>query len=189
MTGAETTATEPAPAPGEPAGSRAEAIPPLVLVGLGGYLLAATPDIRAAPGEGLLGPRFFPYLVGGLLLAVGAVLFGQVVVSGVRQGGRAAADSANGSDEGGEDVDTSRGLDLRTVALLVAVLLAHVGLVERAGWPIAAGVLFGGSALVLGARRPLPLLACSVAVPAVAYLVFTRGLGVALPAGPFAGLG
>jgi putative tricarboxylic transport membrane protein len=214
MTGAgERPGTERAPAqparptqparPARPAGSRwpgSEVAPALALMVLGGYLVLATGTIRAPANEGSMGPQFFPYLVGGFLLVVGVVLIAQVVRAGDRRRGVLGSGSqtpqdpqvpgtAVGTDEGGEDVDVSRALDLRTVALLVAVLLAHVGLVERAGWPVAAGVLFGGSALVLGARRPLPLLITSVAVPAVAYLVFTQGLGVALPAGPFAGHG
>jgi putative tricarboxylic transport membrane protein len=182
VTGDEIVRTEREPTPAPPAQPWAEVSVAGSVAVLGALMIAGAPAIGVPAGQGAVGPRFFPYLVGGLLLVVGSALVVDVLRVRARAPGHPQGPAAGGTDP-------SRGLDLRTVGRLVVVLVAHVGLVERAGWPVAAMVLFGGSALVLGARRPAPLLAASVVLPVVAWLVFTRGLGVALPAGPFSGLG
>lgn len=61
-------------------------------------------------------------------------------------------------------------------------------LIDRVGFPISGAVLFWGSAYALGSRHHLrdPLIALALSV--VTYLIFARGLGIGLPAGPLEGV-
>ena len=94
----------------------------------------------------------------------------------------------HGESESGEDIDLSHPSDWRTVLLLIAAFLANVVLIDRVGFPISGAVLFWGSAYALGSRHFLrdPLIA--VALSVVTYLIFARGLGIGLPAGPLEGV-
>jgi putative tricarboxylic transport membrane protein len=175
MTGADTTA------PGAPrarggAGAKAEeCVFAGLVVALGVFTLVETPAIPAAGPAGTVGPRAFPYAVGALLVATGvatlvAVLRGRL-----------------GPAEQGEDVDPDARTDWSTVAKLVAVLVAHLVLVEPAGWPVAGAVLFLGAAWSLGAVwwKALPV---AVVLALVVQVVFAAGLGLSLPAGVFEGV-
>ncbi|MGL5858304.1 MAG: tripartite tricarboxylate transporter TctB family protein [Angustibacter sp.] len=169
-TASTTVSTAPSP---DPAG-RNPAWPELVLAGAlasaAAVVVVAARQVLVPPTVTAVGPRFVPYLVGALLGAVAVALFVDVL-----RGGRART-------EQGEPVQP---VDLRTTGLLVVVLIAHITLIDAAGWVLAAALLLGGSALVLGARRPVPLVAVTVVLPLLTYWAFTEGLGVALPAGPF----
>jgi putative tricarboxylic transport membrane protein len=128
------------------------------------------------PRRGLGGPAAVPVVVGVALLVI-AVLLARDVLRG-----------GHGESETGEDIDLSHPSDWRTVLLLIAAFLANVVLIDRVGFPISGAVLFWGSAYALGSRHFLrdPLLA--VALSVVTYLVFSRGLGIGLPAGPLEGV-
>ncbi|MGW4927558.1 tripartite tricarboxylate transporter TctB family protein [Agromyces sp. NPDC004153] len=144
-----------------------------VCAALGVYAIVAAGFIRVPPGSSsVLGPRFFPYFVGTLLLAASVA-----VIVAIARGHR-------GLPEEEEDVDPAAKTDWRTVLLLVLCFLSQLVLIEPAGWPIAVAVLFTGAALALGAKR------CWVAAPIglglglVTQLVFGAWLGLSLPAGP-----
>jgi putative tricarboxylic transport membrane protein len=90
-----------------------------------------------------------------------------------------------GSPDEGEDIDMTQPANWKAFAAVSASFVLHSQLISRAGWPIAAVALFGGSALGLGAKRPVRVLGISVAVAVVAFVIFRILLGVYLPAGPF----
>lgn len=140
------------------------------------YLLIETPNIRVPTSGENVGPRAFPYMIGIAMAAIAVWLAIEVIRHG------------SGRPEGGEDIDTSKPTDWRTLALLLGVLLLHIALLERAGYIISAAILFGGAAFVLGARRPVPLLLTAVGLPVVVYVAFTRGLDLALPGGLLEGV-
>ncbi|RAS61265.1 putative tricarboxylic transport membrane protein [Lentzea atacamensis] len=129
----------------------------------------------AARADNAVGPRAFPYAVGALLIVTGVA----AIVATAR--GRL------GQAEEGEDVDTGVRTDWVTVAKLVAVLVAHLVLIDVVGWPVAATVLFFGAAWTLGAVwwRALPI---AVVLALVVQVVFAYGLGLSLPAGIFEGV-
>ncbi|MFB9908917.1 tripartite tricarboxylate transporter TctB family protein [Allokutzneria oryzae] len=149
----------------------------LVLVGLlaalGVYVLVQTPAIVVPPSAATAGPRLFPYLVGGLLIVVAALLAVQVLR------GRTAP------PEDGEDVDPDRGTDWRAMFVVIALFAVHALLIEPIGWPLAATALFAGTAAVLGARRWVVVLVSSFALAIGLWSVFVFGLGAYLPGGPF----
>ena len=129
----------------------------------------------AARADNAVGPRAFPYAVGALLVATGMAAI------------IATARGKLGQAEEGEDVDADVRTDWVTVGKLVAVLIAHLVLIDIAGWPVAAAVLFFGAAWTLGAVwwRALPI---AVVLALVVQVVFASGLGLSLPAGIFEGV-
>jgi putative tricarboxylic transport membrane protein len=129
----------------------------------------------AARADNAVGPRAFPYAVGALLVVTGVAAI------------IATARGKLGQAEESEDVDSDGRTDWVTVGKLVAVLIAHLVLIDIVGWPVAATVLFFGAAWTLGAVwwRALPI---AVALALVVQVVFASGLGLSLPAGIFEGV-
>ena len=71
--------------------------------------------------------------------------------------------------------------------LLAAAVALHVVLLERAGFVIAAAVLFWLAARAFDPRHPLRDGVFAVVLSAAAYVVFARVLQLSLPAGVLAG--
>lgn len=142
------------------------------VVALGVFALVRAGSINEPITAGSMGPRALPYLVGGAL-----VLSGLAVVVAVLRGHR-------GEAEHGEDVADDGHTDWRVVGLLVALFLVHVFLIIPAGWPVAAAVLFSGSAIVLGAKPWWRATVIGLLLALVLQASFAGGLGVSLPAGP-----
>lgn len=147
----------------------------LGIVGLGAYAVLRAGAINEPISAGSMGPRAMPYLVGTALVLVGAA----VVVSLLR--------GHVGQAEDGEDVAADGDTDWMRVAMLAALLLVHVFLIVPAGWPVAAAVLFAGSAVVLGARPWWRAALIGLVLALVLQAAFVGGLGVSLPAGPVFG--
>ncbi len=144
----------------------------LATTALGVYVLVAAGSITVPGSSNTLGPRAFPYLVGGMLVAAGVVLVVLIL------SGRA------GQEEGGEDVDPEVRTDWLTVVLLVVILVVHVFAINAVGWPFAAALLFGGAAVVLGARPWWRAALAGLVLGLVIQVVFGGLLGLSLPAGP-----
>ncbi|KQS72134.1 tripartite tricarboxylate transporter TctB family protein [Modestobacter sp. Leaf380] len=149
---------------------------PAGLLALGVFTLVDAATIAVPVSTNTVGPRVFPYAVGALLV-LAAVLVGL----GVRRGERAEI-------EDGEDVDTTAATDWPTVAKVAAAFIALVVLVEPAGFPIAATVLFGAVAWSLGARPLLRPVLVGALIAVTLHVLFTQVLGVFLPAGPLEGV-
>lgn len=144
-----------------------------VCAALGLYAIIGAGFIRVPPGSAsVLGPRFFPYFVGTILFV--ASIF---VIVDIARGHR-------GQPDEGEDVDVHAKTDWRTVLLLMLCFLSLLVLIELAGWPFAAAVLFGGAAITLGAKRWWVALLVGLGLGLVTQLVFGVWLGLSLPAGP-----
>lgn len=141
------------------------------VVVLGVFLLVETTTISAPATSNALGPKFFPTCIGLLLVGCGVWL-----AVDVWRGG-------HGDPEAGEDVDMSRPSDWVSVALVSVVFLMHAVLLGPLGWPIAGALLFWGVAAALGSRHWLRDGAVSVLLAVAVFLIFTRALGVYLPAG------
>lgn len=139
---------------------------------LGVFALVRAGAINEPITAGSMGPRVMPYLVGSAL-----VVTGLTVVIGVLRGHR-------GEAEDGEDVAAVENTDWVTVGLLTGLFLAHVFLIVPVGWPIAATLLFGGSAVVLGAKPWWRAVAIGLLLALVLQACFAGGLGISLPAGP-----
>ena len=141
-----------------------------VRVGAAGLLTAGS--IPSPPSEAGIGPRAFPYIVCGMLVLVGTGIVVQVLRGKV------------GQAEEGEDLDVTAKTDWIALAKLVAFVVLHIFLIEPAGWPVAAAVLFSGAAWTLEAKPLWKAVLVSVAMALVLQYVFGGLLGVSLPPGP-----
>ncbi|MEU1723551.1 tripartite tricarboxylate transporter TctB family protein [Actinomadura sp. ATCC 39365] len=148
----------------------------VVVLGLGVFVMVGTLDVSAAASQLGLGPRFFPMLVGGAM-----VLIGLFYVIDVLRGGA-------GDPEESEDVDADAPTDWRSVGLVSGVFLAFAALLDVLGWVIGASLLFFGLSVVLGAEHKVRAAVVAVVLGVTTYLLFVKGLGVSLPAGPLGGV-
>ncbi|GHH69827.1 tripartite tricarboxylate transporter TctB family protein [Promicromonospora soli] len=163
----------PIPAHVEPPRRRwGELVLAVATTALGAYVLLAAGSITVPGSTNTLGPRAFPYLVGGMLVAAGVALVVLVL------SGRA------GEEEGGEDVDPTVRTDWRTVALLAGTLVVHVFTINVIGWPFAAAILFAGAAVVLGARPWWRAALVGLALGLTIQVIFGGLLKLSLPPGP-----
>jgi putative tricarboxylic transport membrane protein len=123
-----------------------------------------------------LGPKPVPVFVGSLLIVLAVAL--AVAVSRGSQG----------EAEAGEDIDLSQPVDIKTVLLLLGVFVANIVLIDFLGWVISGGLLFYGSAIVLGSRHFIRDLVISAVLSVGTFYGFAIGLGVSLPAGILQGI-
>ncbi|GAA5041755.1 putative tricarboxylic transport membrane protein [Thermocatellispora tengchongensis] len=154
----------------------AELVLALIVLALGGFVIAGTSGVTAAASTLGLGPRFFPILVGSAL-----ILIGVAYVVDVLRGG-------HGDPEQSEDIDAAVPADLRSVALVSGIFLAFAVTLDFLGWIVGASLLFFGLAVTLGATHRLRAALIAVALAAGTYLAFVKGLGVTLPAGLLTGV-
>jgi putative tricarboxylic transport membrane protein len=139
----------------------------LGLVAVGFALGVLTLDIKVPKVHAKVGPTIFPWVVAGGLVLIGAAL----------------AWRAWRAERG-----PLQPRDLTALAILAGGLLQQILLVAWAGFVPTAAVLFAAVATAFGRRRPLVDLAIGLALALIAYLVFTRLLGLGLPAGWLAGV-
>jgi putative tricarboxylic transport membrane protein len=118
-----------------------------------------------------LGPRAFPFMIGGLLLVCAVALAVNVLRGG------------HGEAEEGEDIDLTAPTEWRVVLPLIGVFAANVLLVDVLGWVISGAVLFWGSAWALGSRHLVRDAVISLALSLATFYGFYVGLGILLPAG------
>ncbi|MGY1616860.1 tripartite tricarboxylate transporter TctB family protein [Geodermatophilus sp. SYSU D00691] len=143
-----------------------------VLLGaLGVYLLLDASNIAVPGSANTVGPRFFPYLVGGLVVATALGLGYRIW-----RGDRGPADES-------EDVDPTAGTSWTSVGIIALAFLAHALLINVIGWPLAVTLMFATVAWALGARGIVRPLLVGGITSVVVWLVFVKALGVALPGG------
>ncbi len=143
----------------------------------GVLIIWQTTLIRLTPAYSKVGPRVIPYIVGAGLVIVGAWLAYQALT------GHTATASTDS-----EDADPTLPTDWRCIALLALALLAYLLLIEPAGFITASATLFVVAAFAMGSRRLARDIAIGIIMGAVLYVVFSRGLGLSLPAGILEGI-
>ena len=87
----------------------------------------------------------------------------------------------------GDAASDARVWRLRLALVAGYLLVAHLALIEVAGWPVAAVVLFFGAAWTLGAVW-WKALVVAVVLAVVVQALFASGLGLSLPAGVLEGV-
>ncbi|KID32153.1 Tripartite tricarboxylate transporter TctB family [Prauserella sp. Am3] len=152
-------------------------------------VLVRTAAMDVPDNGSFLGPQFFPYVVGALLLVLSALLVVQHLrrapateTAGTESADDEPADDGKGA-AGGSESDTPPAIDWKPFGLVAATLVLHVVLLEPLGWLIAGAGLFFGISYALGGRNVLRDLGVAFVMSAVAQLAFSAGLGMALPAG------
>ena len=157
-------------------GGRSEFGVALLLLALGGWAIVDALSLTDVVSRGPVSARTVPLAVGALLIAMAVLLTVDLL-----RGGR-------GEQEGGEDVDLSRGSDWKTIGLLVAAFAANALLIERLGWPVSGAVLFFGTTFALGSRHLIRNAIISIALSIGTWYLFNLGLGIALPVGILKGI-
>ncbi len=143
----------------------------LALVALGLYVLLDASTIAIPGSSNTVGPRFFPYLVGGATVAVGVLLAVRILRGD------------QGPAEEGEDIDPNASTSWRSVGIIALAFLLHALLINVVGWPLAVTSMFGVVAWALGARGIIrPLIAGGI-TSVVIWVIFVKALGVVLPGG------
>jgi len=125
--------------------------------------------VRLDNGGNAVGPATVPWVVGASLLVVGAL----TVVRGRRDMGYWEA-----SDHVG-------GQDWQRLGLLLAALVVFAVLVPFLGYVVSATLLYGITAIALGAPSRAQMFAVGFSVAAFVWLLFDVGIGITLPAGPW----
>lgn len=120
-------------------------------------------------GDDLVGAATAPWVVGALLFVVGVLL----VVRGRRDMGVWEVSDHTGSQ------------DWLRMGALLGVLLVFAVIVPWLGYVVSATLLFGATAVVLGAPYRLRSFASGFCVAALVFLLFDTAIGISLPAGPW----
>lgn len=136
------------------------------VLALGLFIAFETWRLPVAPMHAAVGPRLFPYLVATGLVLVGLALLREALAGHVAH-----------EEEGGLE------LDWRAVGLISAGLVAEMLLLRRAGWILAAALLYALAARAFGSGRPLLDAAIGLALAGATFVAFNYGLGLNLPAG------
>ena len=142
----------------------------LGLIALGSFIIFETQGIAEAQSYSGVGPRLFPYLIGVGLTLCGAVLGWQAVSGGWRH----------------LPIDDNHAApDWMAFGVVSAGILLHMMLIAWAGFILASALLFVLIARGFGSKRPLRDAIIALLLATIVFLVFTQGLGLNLPAGPF----
>lgn len=141
------------------------------LVAVGGYVVYDASTLPSAFSDQPVQPYAMPYAVG-----AGLVVLGVLLAVATARGDRPEA-------EEGEDIDLSRGTDVRTVGLLAGVLVVNIALIDLLGWAITGALLFAGAAYALGSRTWVRDLAVGTALSVGTWYGFYVGLGIPIPPG------
>lgn len=143
----------------------------LALLALGTFVVLETQGIAETQGYSQVGPRLFPYLIGTGLTLCGAWLAWQALTGGWRN---APADDG-----------THAAPDRMAFVIISAGVLLHMVLIGWAGFILASALLFVLIARGFGSTRPVRDVLIAAVLSTVVYFLFTHGLGLSLPAGPF----
>jgi putative tricarboxylic transport membrane protein len=138
----------------------------------GGVIGFDAATMRVPPTYAKVGPHIFPIVVAAGLLVTGLLIAWTAIVPS-RETPVVAADAPT---------------DWRAVAIVAAALVLDALLLKTLGFVITALGLFLIVAFALGSRRYLRDVAIAALLALVTYFGFTRGLGLQLPAGIFAGV-
>jgi putative tricarboxylic transport membrane protein len=142
------------------------------LVVLGCVIGFDAATMRVPPSYSKVGPQVFPAIVSIGLVVTGLATALRSVLAGMTR--PVVVDSA----------DT----DWRALGIVAAGLVLHALLLKTLGFVIMALVLFMIVAVALGSRHYLRDATIGVVMALVTYFGFTRGLGLQLPSGIFAGV-
>jgi putative tricarboxylic transport membrane protein len=140
------------------------------LIALGSFIIFETQGIAEAQSYSGVGPRLFPYLIGVGLTLCGAVLGWQAVSGGWRH----------------VPIDDNHATpDWISFGVISAGIVLHMIVIGWAGFILASTLLFVLIARGFGSKRPVRDVLIAVVLATVVFVVFTKGLGLNLPKGPF----
>lgn len=142
---------------------------------VGAYTVYDATTLNVGFGDPV-GPRAFPYVIGGVLVVLAVLL---------------ALATARGDvpeAEEGEDVDLTQRADWPTVLKLVAALVFTIATVNWLGWAISGAVVFTGSAWALGSRTLIRDVLVGLVLSVGSWYLFYVGLDIPLTPGVLDGV-
>ena len=148
---------------------RADLLLSAATAALGLVLIAGGRSIGQASGYDRIGPRTFPFGVAAALLLLAAALAVTTLTRSTPSSPAAHAEATP--------------TDWRALAYIGAALVLFVALANRVGFVLAAAVQFWLIARGFHSTRPFRDAIAAVVMATVVYLVFSRALGLTLPAG------
>lgn len=147
----------------------------LIVISLGGIILTQVSQIGTGAGFIVIGPRIFPLVVGIGFLILGLLfLLRTTLIPDNDLIAEVAAESAT--------------TDWSTTALTLLSLVAYASLLHPLGYALATAVFFPVVARILGSSHSGRNVLIGLVLGLAIYLIFTRLLGVRLPAGLLAGI-
>ena len=120
----------------------------------------------------MVGPGFFPAVIGG-----GLVLLGSLLLVAVARGERFEPQDA-------EEADASRAPSRAAFWTTVAAGVVPVFVIRPLGFPVAAAIAFALTARAFGSRRLLVDLGVGLLLGVACWALFSRLLGLSLPGFP-----
>lgn len=142
----------------------------LGVIALGLGAAAVTAQLPSEGGYAHIGPNFFPAIVSGGLVLLGAWLLWEALSGGWRA--RPAAEPGS-----------EHAFRPNAFGWVSAGLFIHMTLIGTAGFVVAGTLLFACVARGFGSRRPVRDAALGVVLALAVYLFFVKFLNVGLPAG------
>lgn len=140
----------------------------LGLAVVGAFILFETHTIPESTSYSGVGPRLFPYLIGFGLAVCGVVLAAQALTGGWRN----------------LPIDDNHAMpDWVAFAIISAGIVLQMAIIGVAGFIIASVILFVLTARGYGSRRLLRDTLIAFVLATAVYLLFTKALGLNLPAG------
>ena len=142
---------------------------------VGAYTVYDATTLNVGFGDPV-GPRAFPYVIGGVLVVLAVLL---------------ALATARGDvpeAEEGEDVDLTQRADWSTVLKLVAALVFTIATVNWLGWAISGAIVFTGSAWALGSRTLIRDVLVGLVLSVGSWYLFYVGLDIPLTPGVLDGV-
>lgn len=151
----------------------------VLVAGIGAFFLVQTARMDASSSAAFLGPRFFPAVVGVVMIVLGVLLAIQTLRSSKRE---------ESEESGTEATPAEQSTDWKSLGIVAATLVLHLLLLDLLGWIIAGALLFWGASYGLGGRRVLRDLAISIVVACAVQVLFSAILGLSLPSGILVGV-
>lgn len=140
----------------------------VAVVALALFVFSQLPQISSDGGYSTVGPRFTPLAVGVALLVIGVLLLRQALTGGWRDMGPPPEEAMHGP----------------SFAWIAGGLVAQMASVGVLGFTIASTLLFVAVARGFGSRRLTHDVVVGFVLSAAVYLLFTRALGLKMPASP-----
>ncbi len=142
---------------------------------VGAYTIVDARGLNVGFGDPI-GPRVFPYLIGGGMVVLSLLLAVMTARGDVPEA------------EAGEDVDVTSPPDWVTVGKLVGILVLNILLVNLLGWAITGALLFAGSAWALGSKTLVRDVIVGAVLSVSSWYFFYSALGVPIPPGILDGI-
>ncbi|RPJ26024.1 MAG: tripartite tricarboxylate transporter TctB family protein [Chloroflexi bacterium] len=147
----------------------------LTVISLGGIILTQVSQIGTGAGFIVVGPRIFPTVVGVGFVVLGLLFLLRTTV---------LLDRDLVAEVTTEEATT----EWSTTILALLSLVAYASLLHPLGYTLATALFFPVAGRILGSSRLRRDIIIGLALGFAIYLIFTRVLGVRLPAGLLTGI-